>query len=209
MVFSNKYEVINMKKVAALLIALLLMTTTAVTAFAAGINSSEQAVLDELSTSITMQGSKMTIPTEYVNQAENYFNTIDMTSAESDSIISVIKEGKTFLENSGATNISGLSFSQKQELLGYGNKVVGVLGMTMSYDQTSKKLTILAKDGSVAFAASPYLTKNGTVSDNNVIKTTGAAFNFNMLAVVGGVAVVLTAAGAVYLVKAKAKKERV
>ena len=37
-----------MKKLSAIFVALLLVAATAVTAFAAGINSSEQAVLDEL-----------------------------------------------------------------------------------------------------------------------------------------------------------------
>ena len=86
-----------MKKLSAILVALVLVAATAVTAFAAGINSSEQAVLDELKTSVAMKGGEMVIPTEYVNQAENYFNTIDMTEAQSNDIIAIIKEGKSYL----------------------------------------------------------------------------------------------------------------
>ena len=117
-----------MKKLSAIFVALLLVAATAITAFAAGINSSEQAVLDELKTSVAMKGGEMVIPTEYVNQAENYFNTIEMTEAQSKDIIAVIKDGKNFLANSGASNISGLTFAQKQELLAYGQKAVAVLG---------------------------------------------------------------------------------
>lgn len=196
-----------MKKIAAILIAVVLAAASAVTVFAAGINSNEQAVLDELGTSITMQGKSMSLPSEYINQAENYFNTIDMTSDQSSSIISNIKDGKSFLQNSGASNISDLSFSQKQQLLDYGNKVVGVLGMKMSYYQTKKELMIYAPDGTVAFAASPHLTTGGTVSDSNVIKTTGGTFNFNGFIAVGATAVLLMTAGTLYLVKTK--KERV
>lgn len=191
-----------MKKLSAILIALVLVAATAVTAFAAGINSSEQAVLDELKTS---KDGEMVIPTEYVNQAENYFNTIEMTEAQSKDIIAIIEDGKKFLANSGASNISDLTFAQKQELLGYGKKVVGVLDMTMSYDKTTKKLTIFDPNGEVAFSATPYLTKTGAIAENP-IKTTGSDINYFGFIALGAAAVVLVAGGTMFVVKTK--KER-
>lgn len=197
-----------MKKLSAMLVAFILVAATAFTAFAAGINDSEQAVLNELKTSVKMNGSEMVIPSEFVNQAENYFNTIDMTADESSQIVAVLKKGESFLENSGASNIADLTFAQKQTLLSYGKEVVGVLGMTMSYDTSSKKLTIYGKDGKVAFSFSavPTLTKAGSVQDNSVIKTTGAEADFSGIIAVSAVAFVMVAGGAFYL--AKSKKER-
>ena len=192
-----------MKKLSAILIAMIMVAATAVTAFAAGINEHEQAVLDELRTSVTMADGEMVIPEEYVNQAENYFNTIEVTAEESADMIAVIKEGKTFLVNSGASNIKDLTFAQKKELLAYGERVVGVIGMTMSYDKPSKTLTIYAPDGKVAFSAVPYLTKKGEIADNGVIKPTGAADIATGFVVVGSVFAVLVAGGALYLVKTK------
>lgn len=191
-----------MKKLSAMLVAFILVAATAFTAFAAGINDSEQAVLNELKTSVKMNGSEMVIPSEFVNQAENYFNTIDMTADESSQIVAVLKKGESFLENSGASNIADLTFAQKQTLLSYGKEVVGVLDMTMSYDTSSKKLTIYGKDGKVAFSA----TKAGSVQDNSVIKTTGAEADFSGIIAVSAVAFVMVAGGAFYL--AKSKKER-
>lgn len=203
-----------MKKLSAMLVAFILVAATAFTAFAAGINDSEQAVLNELKTSVKMNGSEMVIPSEFVNQAENYFNTIDMTADESSQIVAVLKKGESFLENSGASNIADLTFAQKQTLLSYGKEVVGVLDMTMSYDTSSKKLTIYGKDGKVAFSAVPKvafsavptLTKAGSVQDNSVIKTTGAEADFSGIIAVSAVAFVMVAGGAFYL--AKSKKER-
>lgn len=197
-----------MKKLSAMLVAFILVAATAFTAFAAGINDSEQAVLNELKTSVKMNGSEMVIPSEFVNQAENYFNTIDMTADESSQIVAVLKKGESFLENSGASNIADLTFAQKQTLLSYGKEVVGVLDMTMSYDTSSKKLTIYGKDGKVAFSASavPTLTKAGSVQDNSVIKTTGAEADFSGVIAVSAVAFVMVVGGAFYL--AKSKKER-
>lgn len=192
-----------MKKLSTMIIAVILVAVSAVSVFAAGINSNEQAVLDELKTSVTMKGGEMTIPAEYVNQAENYFNTIEMTAEQSADIIAIIKDGKSFLEKSGTSNIADLSFAQKQTLLSYGEKAVAVLGMTMSYDKTSKSLTISAPDGSVAFTAVPKLTASGQITNDDVIKTTGANANFIGFVVLGAVAVLFVAGGALYLVKTK------
>ncbi len=56
-----------MKKLSAMLVAFILVAATAFTAFAAGINDSEQAVLNELKTSVKMNGSEMVIPSEFVS----------------------------------------------------------------------------------------------------------------------------------------------
>ena len=191
-----------MKKLSAILVALVLAATTAVTAFAAGVNSNEQAVLDELKTSVTMKDGEMYIPTEFVNQAENYFNTIEMTAEEKDAIIAILKEGESFLEGSGASNIRDLTLDQKRELLAYGERVVGVIDMTMSYDKVSRKLTIFDPSGNVAFTAVPHLTTDGKV-DENPIKTTGAeSNNFGFIAL-GATMVLLVAGGSLYLLKSK------
>ena len=86
-----------MKKLSAMLVAFILVAATAFTAFAAGINDSEQAVLNELKTSVKMNGSEMVIPSEFVNQAENYFNTIDMTADESLQISHLLRSRHFFL----------------------------------------------------------------------------------------------------------------
>ena len=105
-----------MKKISAIIVALLIVAISAVTAFAAGINDNEQKVLDELKTSVEMQGVEMNWPAAYVNQAENYFNTIDMTSDQAEQIIAVIRSGKTQLESTGAKNIAECTAEQKKEL---------------------------------------------------------------------------------------------
>lgn len=196
-----------MRKLSAILVALVLVAATAITAFAAGINSNEQAVLDELKTSVKMTGGEMVIPAEYVNQAENYFNTIEMTEAESKEIIAIIKEGEKYLENAGASNILTLTFDQKKAVLDYGKKVVGVIGMTMTYDKTTQTLTITDPNGKVAFAAKPYLVpagsgaSSGTLANGDTIKPTGAEADFGGIIAVGAVMLLIVAGGAIYLVK--------
>lgn len=202
-----------MKKLSAILVALVLVAATAVTAFAAGINSSEQAVLDKLSSTVTMQGNQMRISQEFVNQAENYFNTIEMTEQESKDIIAILDEGMNFLANSGAADFKSLSYDQKQVLLGYGQKAVGVIDMSMSYDPTTRTITVKDPSGNVAFSVSEanYLvpasgSSSGTSNSGSVIKTTGSDVNYFGFIALGVAAVVLVAGGAMFVVKTK--KER-
>lgn len=198
-----------MKKITSILVALVLVAVASVSVFAAGINSSEQAVVDCLKGSIAMKNGDMVIPAEFINSMENYFNTIEMTEDESASIIAILNEGKTFASNTGAANIADMTLAQKQELLNYGKRVVAVIDMTMSYDKTNQTLYIYDPEGNTVFAAVPtFVPVNGTNSGNTtnnsgVIKTTGADVNVAGIATVAGVAVLLVAACAVYFVKVK------
>lgn len=181
-----------MKKITSILVALVLVAVASVSVFAAGINSSEQAVLDELQTSV----NGMTIPTKYINQAENYFNTVDMTKEESDQIIAAIKEGKAYLESTGVTAISQLTSDQKQAMMGYANKAAGVLGLTLSY--ANSVLTLSGGNNANNSGSSSTAGVSG-----NVIKTTGADANIIGFVVLGAVAVLFVAGGALFLVKTK------
>lgn len=192
-----------MKKFTAAFTAVLLVIASAITVFAAGINTNEQAILDELKTTVSMQGSTLSVPSSYINQAEAYFNTVDVTKAQADEIIAVIKEGKTYLEQSGASNILDLTFDQKQVLLGYGQKAVGVLGMTMSYDKSAKTVTITSADGTVAFTGVASLSSNGTVDQQDVIKVTGSGANTAVAVSVGTALVLFVVFAGIYLVKTK------
>ena len=87
-----------MKKVVSIFAALLLVAISVVSAFAADVNANEKKVLDELKTSVKMQGTDMYWPDAFVNQAENYFNTIDMTAEQADKILEVISSRERYRE---------------------------------------------------------------------------------------------------------------
>ncbi len=196
-----------MKKLSAFLLALVIVAATAITAFAAGINANEKSVLDTLGKSINMNGNPMYIPADFVNQAENYFNTIDMTEQEAEDINAKLLEMGKFLESTGANNIADMKYEEKQQLLDYGKEVVGVIGMTMEYDKATRNLIIYAPDGRIAFKAVPTLVAksdgNTEIVDGNVIKTTGANVNYTAIIAISAAVVLLIAGGAVYLVKTK------
>ena len=199
-----------MKKLSAIFVALLLVAVSAVSAFAAGINDNEQKVLDELKTSVKMQGTEMYLPEAYVNQAENFFNTIDMTEDQADKVLSAIKSGKTQLEATGAKNIADCTTAQKKELMTTLKNVMAPLNGTASYDKTTGEITLKSESGEVIFKAVPTLVSkdggksvdvNGKTTDGGVIKTTGASANTVVFVVVGAAALMVIAGGVFFVIK--------
>lgn len=199
-----------MKKLSAIFVALLLVAVSAVSAFAAGINDNEQKVLDELKTSVKMQGTEMYWPEAYVNQAENFFNTIDMTEDQADKVLSVIKSGKTQLEATGAKNIADCTTAQKKELMTTLKNVMAPVNGTASYDKTTGEITLKSESGEVIFKAVPTLVEkgsskgedvNGKTTDGGVVKTTGASANTMTFVIIGAAAVLVIAGGAFFVIK--------
>ena len=199
-----------MKKLSAIFVALLLVAVSAVSAFAAGINDNEQKVLDELKTSVKMQGTEMYLPEAYVNQAENFFNTIDMTADQADQILAVIKTGKTQLEATGAKNIGDCTTAQKKELMTTVRNVMAPVNGTASYDKTTGEITLKSESGEVIFKAVPTLVEkggnsgkdvNGKTTDGGVVKTTGASANVMTFVIIGAAAVLVIAGGAFFVIK--------
>ena len=170
----------------------------------------EQKVLDELKTSVKMQGTEMYLPEAYVNQAENFFNTIDMTEDQADKVLSVIKSGKTQLEATGAKNIADCTTAQKKELMTTLKNVMAPLNGTASYDKTTGEITLKSESGEVIFKAVPTLVEkgsskgedvNGKTIDGGVVKTTGASANTMTFVIIGVAAVLVIAGGAFFVIK--------
>ena len=153
-----------MKKLSAIaiLISLFLIIISCFSVFAAGINSAEQSVLNNMRTPANMNGKMVYVPSAYINQAEAHFNTIDMTQAQADRINGIISAGRAFLESTGKSNIKELSSSQKQTLLSYASQAAGVLKLTAVAGSDENRIKITTKGGTVIVDES-----------NNIIKTTG------------------------------------
>ena len=194
-----------MKKLSAILASATVIAMASVPAFAAGINSAEQAVLDKLSeVNTSYNGGFITNADEMLNQAENYFNTIDMTDAESKEIIADINDAVDYLKSQGASTVKDLNKAQKQELFTYGQKAANVIGVTVSYDKATK--TVSATDNAIVSTKVTTDSKGNTTTTSNAIATTGANVNTFAVATVAGAAVAL-AAGATVVLSVK-KRER-
>ena len=82
-----------MKKIFSAIVAVTLAVVMCMSVSAAGgLNDNEKAVLDKLKNSkvVGANGWSFSIPTEYINTVENYFNNIDMTASQKDTILAKI-----------------------------------------------------------------------------------------------------------------------
>lgn len=197
-----------MKKLSAIIAASAIVAMASVSSFAAGINSAEQSVLDKLSAvNSSYNGGFITNANEMLNQAENYFNTIDLTDAESQEIISYIDDGEAYIKSVGAKTVNDLTAAQKQELFGYGQKAAGVIGVTVSYNKADKTVSAKDKNGNAIVSTKVDTDSKGNVTtSSNAIATTGANVNTVAAFAVAGSAIAV-AAGATVVLAVK-KKER-
>ena len=183
-----------MKKLSAILIALILVIISCFSAFAAGVNSAEQSVLANMRTPANMNGNPVYVPAAYINQAEAHFNTIDMTQQQSDKINGIISEGRAFLEGTGKSSIKELSSSQKQTLLSYASEAAAALNLTAVAGSDESRIKITTKDGTVIVDES-----------DKIIKTTG--FSSLVFPIAAGSATILIfIAASSYLVISKKRE---
>lgn len=193
-----------MKKIICLVMALALTFSLCLTVNAAtGINANEKVVLDELKSkeALGKNGWSFSIPTEYITTAENYFNTIDMTDAQKDTILGLIAEGKKIVKEQGdkanftgkVYNLKTMEISAKEKVLELGQKACKEVGLTLTYSSTDDKVIIKDAKGVVAFENAP------------IVKTTGESFNVTSAVVITAISVVILA-GVTYLVIVAKKK---
>ena len=159
-----------MKKTIKLISIAMLSAAVAVSASlsvsAAGINNAEQKILDELKTTVTMEGNIKTLPTSYINQAENYFNTVEITEEQANEIISKIESTKTFLTNTGAVNYATLTDAQEDEFISRCKEIAAVVGLKIAYDKATQTVTIIDADGKVIFVAANVGNNGNPYNDN-------------------------------------------
>ena len=193
-----------MKNIVKILASVLVAGVVAVSAVcsvsAAGLSNGESRVLDELNTTVNLNGTATKCPQQYINQAENYFllDYVDITDAQADEIIGYINDCKAFLESANVSTYGELTDEQMAELVALANKASGVVEVTLVLDRPSKVVTAYDKHGNVIGKA----TTDG--KDDGVIKTTGA--DVPGVVCVAGLGILLVTGAGVYLLKGSKKE---
>ena len=194
-----------MKKVLKVRSAAMLSAVVAVSAAAsvsaAGVNAAEQRILDELHTTANMAGVQKSLPAEYITQAENYFNTVELTDAQADAVIAKIKEAVALIESFGKPNAKSISDAQFNQIAAISKEAAAAGGATITVTRRADALAdvVLVKEGT----NTPITDPNGS---EGVIKTTG--FDVPSVTVVAGVGILMVSAAGIYLFKTS-KKESV
>lgn len=161
-----------MKKFLSMITVLALVAVTAVSVCAAGINSSEKRVLDHIQAGVDVNGANATVPDNYMVEAENYLNTIDLTEEQADQIIAAVDKAKAYVKEYSITTFDGLSRTHKEALLSFAQEAAAVVGL---------KVTIVNGNQVIITDA------NGTTvaTFEAAIKVTGGQADFTRAAVIG------------------------
>ena len=198
-----------LKVISAALLSASIVASVAISASAV-INSNEQKILDALNTTANLNGNPTKIPTEYYNQAENYFNRsdVEITSAEADEIVKKINDVKTYIESTGVSKWSELNDAQIATIVEKSNDVVAVVDLKLTYNKSAavgKKVTVIKVDKNNG-GNNGNGGNGGKIGDNGgPIKDTG--FGVADAAVVPGLGIILVTAAGVYLLKTSKKDE--
>ena len=174
------------------------------TASAAGINAAEQRILDELHTTVMMNGVSKSLPVVYINQTENYLNTVELTDAEADQIIAGIEDTKAYLTSTGASNYKELTDAQIDTFFSKCQATVAPIDLTINYTKSTQVLSIVDADGKVLFTQK---FGSGSIDKPDPIKPTGFDFSIPGMTVVAGIGILFVSAAGVYFIRTRKKAE--
>lgn len=159
-----------MKKLLKLLITAVcccVIFTVAVSA-QGGINANEQTILQKIQTPVKVGEKEYVLPSEYFNQARNFFLTVEVTKDESDQIVGYIDEGLILLESqkdkfSSQTNFENFDPAVKSQILDLGQRCVQVLDLKLVYENGN--VIITDANGKTVFTGAAVIKVTGA---NNV-----------------------------------------
>ena len=125
-----------MKKIISIALVALLLVAFAVPAFAAGINTYEQKLLDYVATAYVVDGTTITVTDDIMAQAKNAFNSdnIDVTEAQYNEIVAILDKALAYAKANNLTKIADLQKNQTatETLLEYGRQAAKVIGCTVA-----------------------------------------------------------------------------
>ena len=155
--------------------------------------ATESELLDYLSQEFTVGGETISISESDKVKIERYLNENEVTAEQADSIIAKVDEAIAVLEAAGETDLTKLSQSDKDRLVSIANSAASVLGLSISYDASSKTISVY-KDGT--------LIESTSITSGDELVQTGSS-NYVYIAIIA-VAVIAIAAVIVKRVRANA-----
>ena len=115
--------------------------------------ATESELLDYLSKEFTVAGEKVSISEADKVKIERYLNDNEVTAEQADSIIAKVDEVIAIMDEAGETDLTKLSQADKNKIISIANSAAEELGLTLSYDASSKTLSVY-KNGKLVEASS-------------------------------------------------------
>ena len=207
-----------MKKLLALVIAVIMVVACALSGSAAtGISAEEKKIVDALSEKITMaSGTVVNLPDRYINQAEDYLMKAELTSDQINQILTYIDNAQNAVAASTAPSLSKAEVAVKQSVINEAKAAANVINATLSVTKNGaagSQGTVTA-DYNVALVFDSISTVPGYTAGtrielslkNDEIVQAGAEGNMTMV-VVGSVLVLVAAAFVAVVSRKKASSK--
>ncbi len=194
-----------MKKLFALLIAVVLVCSLVVSAGAAtGITAEEKAIITALSQKIEMKsGTVVSLPDKYINQAEDYLSKAELTTYEINDILKYIDNSAKIVAASDAKSLGLAEVAVKEAVVKEAKEAAKVIGATLSVTSipvTGGQGEVVANYEAVLIfgpeSTVPGYTEGTRIelsSKNTEIEKTGVEGSMTAT-VVGSVAIIIAAA---------------
>lgn len=174
-----------MKKILCFVTSLAMCGLFAVNVNAAeGITADEQAILNELKAGVEVDGKTVSVPAEYINQAESFLKTNDVTAEQAKTINAEIAAAKEIVKTNKITDVKEIKGSVASEIFARAKSAAATVGVTLEVG-ADKTITVKDKAGNALFVVS-----------NGVIKATGDNYSM-MFGMTGAIALILVGAGVV------------
>ncbi len=151
-----------MKKLFISLFSFLLLFSISVPAAAA---SNSDAILSALRSGVNVNGQTVAIPVNYVNQAENYFASHQITDAQANYILARVNAAKASIQAAGVTDLSKIDANTKRKIISDAQSAANNIDLKLTVG-ADKNVKIADSNGTVVFAG------------GNTIKTTGLQINW-------------------------------
>lgn len=170
-----------MKKLACLMVVAVLLVASVIPAFAAGINTYEQKIIDYVKTAYVVDGNPVTVPQEYFTALENIFAQTDVTEAQYNEIMGIMDEALKVVKANKLTKVEDIKATGTTDvLLGYARKALAVLGYNLSTKGTLSDadhglLVITDANGNVVAELHPNVVITKTGADLTSVAVCGAA----------------------------------
>lgn len=108
--------------------------------------ATEQDLIDYASKTFTINGKEFSSP-ELAAIVKSYLKDNDISSSDADKIIAKADQIMKIVNDAKVTDVTKLSKSQKDEIRALATDAATIAGATISYDYTTKQLTVTGSNG--------------------------------------------------------------
>lgn len=170
-----------MKKLACLMVVAALLVVSVIPAFAAGINTNEQKLINYVKSAYVVDGTTITVPQEYITALENVFAEVEVTDAQYTEIMGILEKALDVVKKNNIQKLDDITATGTTEvLLDYGRQALAVLGYGLSVkghlsDADHGLLIITDPNGNVIAELHPNVVITKTGADFTSVAVCGAA----------------------------------